>query len=193
MTSLFLVVFFSYFLGNVFPSLLLSRVRGYGDVRHKGSGNLGASNVWRSGHKLDGVLTFFGDAAKGFLSLMIAYAIEPSSFILGCASISVLIGHIWPVSLGFKGGKGVATFFGILAFYAWPLALAFMIFWALICALSRTASWASLIVALMAPFLFGVLLDAGVGIWVGCMSFLIIIAHKDNILRLMHHKEHTVS
>ena len=193
MSNLLLVVLLSYFLGNFFPSLLLARLNHYTGFRNQGSGNVGATNVWRTGHKLDGFLTFLGDAGKGALAIYLASIIEPSSFALGCAGISVLLGHIYPISLRFQGGKGVATSFGIFLMWGWPLALGLIAIWLLILVCTRTASLASLTVAMIAPFAFGFLTeDASIGNWVASMSLIIIWAHRHNIVRLIRGKEHNI-
>ena len=192
MDHLFVVIFLAYFLGNFFPALLLARKNGYSELRNQGSGNVGATNVWRTGHKLDGFLTFLGDAGKGALAVWLAYQIDPSSFTMAAAGLSVLLGHIYPVSLGFRGGKGVATAFGVFLVLGWPLALGLMVVWLSILVLTRTASVASIVVASIAPFGFDLWGGAPMGKWVGFMSLLIVWAHRDNIARLVRGKEHNI-
>lgn len=192
MSHIFIIVFASYFLGNFFPALFLARKNNYTNLRNQGSGNVGATNVWRTGHKLDGFLTFLGDAGKGALAIWLAQAIEPSSFSMACAGVSVLLGHIYPISLGFRGGKGVATAFGIFLVLGWPIALGLMAIWLIILTGTRIASLASLTIASLAPFAFDLLGGATMGKWVGVMSLLIIWAHRENIARLIRGKEHNV-
>ena len=192
MGSLFLIVFLSYFLGNFFPALFLARLRGYTNFRLRGSGNLGTANVWRTGHKLDSVLTLTGDAGKGALAIFLAQCLEPSFFALACAGLSVVLGHLWPMSLNFKGGKGVATTFGVLIMFSWPLALTLATFWSLILVCTRLASVASLTTAVLAPVLFSWLFDQKIGIWVALLSLLMIFAHRSNIRRLIRGREHRI-
>ena len=116
------------------------------------------------------VLTFLGDAGKGALAVWLAYQIDPSSFTMAAAGLSVLLGHIYPVSLGFRGGKGVATAFGVFLVLGWPLALGLMVVWLSILVLTRTASVASIVVAGIAPFGFDLWGGAPMGKWVGFMS-----------------------
>ena len=192
MRHLFIISFLSYFLGNFFPALWLARKNNYTNLRSQGSGNVGATNVWRTGHKLDGFLTFLGDAGKGALAVWLAKTMEPSSFAIAFAGVSVLLGHIYPVSLGFRGGKGVATAFGIFLVLGWPIALGLMAIWLIILGCTRIASLASLTIASLAPFAFDLLGGGAMGKWVGVMSLLIIWAHRENIVRLIRGKEHNV-
>src|SRR3954468_4313036 len=139
-----------YLLGSIPFGLLITQAAGLGDVRQIGSGNIGATNVLRTGRRELAALTLILDASKGFAGVMIArwYVPGDAQFI---AAIAVFLGHCFPVWLGFKGGKGVATFIGILFGIAWPVGLIFCAVWLLIAWARKTSSLAALTAAVTAP------------------------------------------
>ena len=140
---------FGYLCGSIPFGLLLTRAAGLGDVRNIGSGNIGATNVLRTGNKGLAAATLLLDALKGAVPAIIAlrYGPEPG----GVAGLGAVYGHIYPVWLGFKGGKGVATYVGVLAGLAWPVALIFAAVWLAVAVVTRYASLASLVAAVAAP------------------------------------------
>ncbi|MFO0390042.1 MAG: glycerol-3-phosphate 1-O-acyltransferase PlsY [Alphaproteobacteria bacterium] len=147
MEILFLLV--AYLLGSIPFGLLLVRAAGLGDVRNIGSGNIGATNVMRTGKKWLGIATLLLDAGKGFLAIWLTLEtlrnahVFPTLF-FSITLLSVVLGHVFPVWLKFKGGKGVATAFGAIFAFYWPLGLGACIVWLLTLALSRIVSVASI-------------------------------------------------
>ena len=141
----------AYLLGSISFGILMSKVFGLPDPRTVGSGNPGATNVLRSGKKLAAFLTLFGDAFKGYLAVWAAARYGLSDMGICLVGLSVFIGHLYPVYYAFKGGKGVATFFGLLLAAAWPLGLLAGATWLIAAALFRMSSLAALIASAAAP------------------------------------------
>ena len=140
---------FGYLLGSIPFGLLITRAAGLGDVRKIGSGNIGATNVLRTGNKGLAALTLLLDALKGTAAVLIAGCYGPELAIV--AGLGAFLGHLFPVWLGFKGGKGVATYLGVLAGLIWQVALVFAAVWLAVALLLRYSSLAALIAALVAP------------------------------------------
>jgi len=178
---------FGYLLGSIPFGLVITRIAGMGDIRAIGSGNIGATNVLRTGNKLLAALTLLGDAGKGAVAVLIARALGPESAAI--AGLGAFLGHLFPVWLGFKGGKGVATYLGVLAAYAWPAALAFAGFWLAVAFLTRYSSLAALIAAAATPVVLAALNDwLGVGLFT-VLTVLVFIRHHANLSRLMRGEE----
>ncbi len=178
---------FGYLLGSIPFGLLITRAAGLGDVRKIGSGNIGATNVLRTGNKGLAALTLVADALKGTAAALIAGQFGAE---LGMAAgFGAFLGHIFPVWLGFKGGKGVATYLGVLFGLAWQAGLVFVVAWIAVAAISRFSSLAALVGAVAVPvFLlwFG-LYD--LAILFAVMSIIVFIKHRANIGRLMSSTE----
>ena len=190
MTTLVFVVC-AYLLGSVSFAVLTSKAFGLPDPRTYGSHNPGATNVLRSGKKLAAALTLLGDAAKGWLAVVLAQRFMPGDYALvAVVALAVFLGHLYPVFLRFKGGKGVATAFGVfLALNAW-LGLAALGTWLLVALLFRLSSLAALIAAIGAP-IYALLLGLP-SQWVLAsfiMSLLLIWRHTSNIRNLLAGKE----
>jgi glycerol-3-phosphate acyltransferase PlsY len=185
--SLIGMLVFGYLLGSIPFGLVITRIAGMGDIRAIGSGNIGATNVLRTGNKLLAALTLLGDAGKGAVAVLIARALGPESAAI--AGLGAFLGHLFPVWLGFKGGKGVATYLGLLAAYAWPAALAFAGFWLAVAFLTRYSSLAALIAAAATPVVLAALNDwLGVGLFT-VLTVLVFIRHHANLSRLMRGEE----
>lgn len=185
-----LVVAASYLLGSIPFGVLITRAGGAGDVRSIGSGNIGATNVLRTGRKDLAFLTLLADAAKGAIPVLVARWLFPETALPFLAGGAAFIGHLFPVWLGFKGGKGVATFYGVLFAAAWPVGIVAAVAWLAVFAVTRISSLSALIAALAAPvaaWLFGQPW-ACVGL-VALMAALIIIRHHENIGRLLKGQE----
>jgi glycerol-3-phosphate acyltransferase PlsY len=186
---LYLGVLVAYLLGSIPFGLLLTRLAGYGDIRRIGSGNIGATNVLRTGNKALAMLTLALDAGKGVAAVLIARAFGPDMAAL--AAVCVVIGHLFPVWLGFKGGKGVATAGGVLLAYLWPVGLAALATWLVVALLTRYSSLAALATAVLAP-LYAWLLGGGAiqpTEVVAVIAVLVIFRHRANIARLIHGEE----
>src|SRR5687768_1202014 len=147
--GLIVTIAIAYLCGSIPFGLLLTRAAGLGDVRNIGSGNIGATNVLRTGNKGLAAATLLLDALKGAAPAILAlrYGPEPGAI----AGLGAFLGHLYPVWLGFKGGKGVATYIGVLAGLAWQVALIFGAVWLAVAAVTRYASLASLVAAVATP------------------------------------------
>ena len=186
--SIFISVAIGYLLGSIPFGLLLAKAFGQGDIRNIGSGNIGATNVLRTGRKDIAALTLLLDAGKaGIAGLIIGHFIGvPFSFM---AAASAFLGHCFPVWLKFKGGKGVATFFGALLALVWPIGLIAAATWLLIAFISRYSSLAALWAAGTAPISALLLGYQNAAFMSAFMALLIFIRHRENILRLLSGKE----
>lgn len=175
-----------YLLGSIPFGILLTRATGAGDLRSIGSGNIGATNVLRTGRKGLAALTLLLDALKGAAAIVIvrfAFPDEPQLDPL--AAFGALIGHLYPLWLRFRGGKGVATFLGILAALHWPIALAAAAVWLATLALSRYSSLSGMTMALSAPVVAAVVGRFDLSLLLLGFALLIVWKHRSNLERLM--------
>jgi acyl phosphate:glycerol-3-phosphate acyltransferase len=188
LTLIFVVA--AYLLGSISFAVVTSRAFGIADPRTYGSGNPGATNVLRSGKKLAAALTLLGDAAKGWVAVMLAKHLALGDVQIALIALAVFLGHLFPVFLKFKGGKGVATALGVLlALNAW-LGLAVLATWLLIALVLRYSSLAALTAAFLAP-IYAILLGLP-RTWAAAsvaMSLLLIWRHKRNIRNLLTGQE----
>jgi glycerol-3-phosphate acyltransferase PlsY len=177
-----------YLAGSVSGGMILARVMNLGDLRNIGSGNIGATNVLRTGNKKAAVLTLLFDAAKGAIVVVLArlFAAEDAAQI---GALMAFIGHCFPVWLGFKGGKGVATYFGILFAVNWVVGLAAGAIWLMVAALSRYSSFAALVTAGWIPLVIGFITTGQMFFLSAALCFLIFIRHLGNIKRLRNGTE----
>lgn len=174
---------FGYLLGSIPFGLLLTRAAGLGDVRQIGSGNIGATNVLRTGSKKLAAATLLLDGLKGTAAVLLADAIWGGGAAVA-AGIAAFLGHLYPVWLRFKGGKGVATYIGVLAGLYWPAALVFCGVWLAVAFLSKYSSLAALTASLAAPLALWFARQpvlAGVAL---LLTVLLLYKHKSNIARL---------
>jgi glycerol-3-phosphate acyltransferase PlsY len=172
-----------YLLGSIPFGLILTRCAGTPDIRSIGSGNIGATNVLRTGNKTLAAATLIGDALKGTAAVLTTrYAFGADAAVMAAAG--ALLGHIFPVWLGFKGGKGVATYVGLLIGLAWPAALAFCLIWLAIAALTRYSSLAGLAASAAMPPVLWFLADQWTAILFVPLTLLLWIMHRANIARL---------
>jgi glycerol-3-phosphate acyltransferase PlsY len=193
MTTLIFVVC-AYLLGSVSFAVLMSKAFGLADPRTYGSGNPGATNVLRSGKKAAAILTLLGDAAKGWLAVFLAIRFAPHDdqglILVALVALAVFLGHVFPVFLKFKGGKGVATALGVLlALNGW-MGLAVFATWLLVAVVFRYSSLSALIAAVAAP-IYAMLINLRIELILATaiMSMLLIWRHKSNIQNLMSGKE----
>ena len=182
-----------YLLGSIPFGLVLTRAAGLGDVRGIGSGNIGATNVLRTGNKGIAALTLLLDLLKGTAAVLIGHAIGALGGVAILASLvagfAAFIGHTYPVWLGFKGGKGVATYIGILLGLNWPGALAFCSVWLLVAILSRYSSLSAIVAAIVTPIWLLTVGDYATAILAALLSVLLIYKHRANIHRLVAGEE----
>ncbi len=172
-----------YLLGSIPFGVVLARAMNLGDLRTIGSGSIGATNVLRTGSRTAAALTLVLDALKGAAAVLLARAFA-SEDAVQLAALAAMLGHCYPVWLGFRGGKGVATFLGLMLALAWPVGLACCAVWLLVAALGRMSSLASLSAA-AASSIFVVFLDtAPIFLLSVALTLLIFWRHRDNITRL---------
>lgn len=181
--GLILALVFGYLLGSIPFGLLLTRAAGLGDVRNIGSGNIGATNVLRTGNKGLAAATLLLDALKGTAAVVIAGHFAPELAIW--AGLGAFLGHLYPAWLGFKGGKGVATYLGVLIGIAWQVALIFAVVWLVVAYLFRYSSLAALTAAVVVPIALHVLSTPQIAMLFAVMSIIVFIKHRANISRLL--------
>ncbi len=176
-----------YFFGSIPFGLLLTKLTGHGDIRSIGSGNIGATNVLRTGNKKLAAATLLLDVLKGTAAvLIVSYFNKDLALIAG---FSVFIGHIYPVWLGFKGGKGVATYLGILIGLAWPVALIFIAVWIVVALLTRFSSLSALIATIVAPLSLYMQGEGKTALLFTLLTVIIFYTHRTNIQRLINGTE----
>jgi glycerol-3-phosphate acyltransferase PlsY len=179
---------FGYLLGSIPFGLILTRLAGTSDIRGIGSGNIGATNVLRTGRKGLAAATLLFDVLKGAAAVAIMEWLWGRDHAV-IAGLGAFLGHLFPVWLKFKGGKGVATYLGILAALAWPAALAFAAIWLAVAALTRYASLASLIASTATPVVLWLNDDRLEVQLFLVLTILVGIMHRENIARLIHGTE----
>jgi glycerol-3-phosphate acyltransferase PlsY len=184
----------AYLLGSLSFAVIVSRAMHLPDPRSFGSGNPGATNVLRTGRKAAATLTLLGDALKGWVAVVMARLLAPQfdlseDIVLLCA-LAVFIGHLFPVFFGFKGGKGVATAFGILIGLDPWIGLACLATWLLVAGIFRISSLAALTTALLAPVYTGLLMGWGnASMAMLVITLLLVYRHKSNLIKLVSGQE----
>ena len=180
-----------YLLGSIPFGLLLTRLAGYGDIRRIGSGNIGATNVLRTGSKGAAALTLLLDLAKGFAAVVIGkvWGVDAALVAAGC----VIIGHAFPLWLGFRGGKGLATALGVVIALAWPVAVAAAPVWLATAFWSRYSSLAALVATAIAAIVAPFVTDGATAAVIAAIALLIILRHHANIRRLIAGTESRIS
>jgi len=178
----------AYLLGAIPFGLVLTRLAGYGDIRRIGSGNIGATNVLRTGSKKLAALTLLLDLAKGAVAVLVARRFGPD--ITALAAVFVFLGHLYPVWLGFKGGKGVATAGGVVLAYAWPVGLAALATWLAVAVATRYSSLAALTACALAPlYAWLITHDERTTEVILALAVIVILRHHANIRRLLKGEE----
>ena len=181
--TLLMVAVLAYLLGSIPFGVVITRALGLGDLRAIGSGNIGATNVLRTGNKAAAAATLLLDAAKGGVAVLIARALTAEDG-AQVAALAAFLGHLFPVWLGFRGGKGVATHLGTALALAWPVGLAACATWLAVAALARISSLAALVAVAAAPVLAWALGYAqGAALFVA-LGALVWLRHRTNIARL---------
>jgi acyl phosphate:glycerol-3-phosphate acyltransferase len=176
-----------YLLGSIPFGLVLAKLAGLGDLREIGSGNIGATNVLRAGSKALAALTLLLDAAKGTAAVWLGTQFGPDAALLG--GLGAFLGHLYPVWLGFVGGKGVATYIGVLLGLYWPAALAFGILWLLVAWRTRYSSLAALVASAATPAALALAGQWRIAALFLVLTILLYIRHADNIGRLKRGEE----
>jgi acyl phosphate:glycerol-3-phosphate acyltransferase len=177
-----------YAVGSIPFGLILTRLGGAGDIRKVGSGNIGATNVLRTGRKGLALLTLILDAGKGFLPVLLCRHYLGPEYAIAAAA-GAFLGHLFPVWLSFRGGKGVATYIGIIFGLYWPAGVFFCGLWLLIAVLTRYSSLSALAAALLTPAFMAARDLPNLAVFVGLLSLLLIARHHQNIRNLISGKE----
>jgi glycerol-3-phosphate acyltransferase PlsY len=188
------IISLSYLIGSIPFGLVLGKVFKVGDIRSIGSGNIGATNALRTGNKSFAICVLLGDGIKGTVAIFLARhffgdIIPHAGLIAGFAAI---IGHIFPVWLRFKGGKGVATGLGILAAWFWPVAVMCAVMWLVTAKLSRYSSLAAILTVLQAPIYAKATGGDAYALPIAVISVLILWTHRGNLARLMKGEESVI-
>ena len=180
---LLLTAVLGYLLGSIPFGVLVTRAMGLGDLRQIGSGNIGATNVLRTGNKGAALATLLLDGGKGAVAVLLARALvgEDAAQVAGLAAF---LGHLYPVWLGFKGGKGVATFIGVLLALNWLVGLAVCLTWLLGAVVTRTSSVAALVAAAASGLFVLALTDGSLLILALILTLLIYVRHAENLKRI---------
>ncbi len=189
--NLLMAAAIGYLLGSIPFGLILTRIAGLGDVRKIGSGSIGATNVLRTGNKALAALTVICDVGKGVAAALIGARWGTEAMLL--AAGAAVLGHMFPVWLGFRGGKGVATALGVLAVVAWPVALIGGVIWLAIAVLFRISSLAALVAAVAAAGCAAFIVDGEHELLVAGIAVLVIAKHHENIRRLIAGTESRIS
>lgn len=185
-----------YLLGSIPFGVIATRLGGAGDLRSIGSGNIGATNVLRTGRRDLALITLLGDGGKGAVAVLLAWlatrhgTVEQQAVLTSLAGGAAFLGHLFPVWLGFKGGKGVATFFGTLLAAAWPVGVLAGATWLIVAFLFRMSSLAALVAVALAPaitLLIG--RPPAIALLALFMALLIYVRHTDNIRRILKGEE----
>ncbi len=171
-----------YLLGSIPFGLILTNLFGEGNLRSIGSGNIGATNVLRTGNKGLAVATLLLDGAKGFLAVWLAWRLF--AFAAPLAALGAVLGHCFPVWLRFKGGKGVATTLGVSLGLAWQVGLAYALAWLVMLAVTRTSSLSGMTAAVAAPVAAWALGFTGLVPMLATITVLVLWLHRENIARL---------
>ena len=177
---------FSYLIGAISFGIVTSHIFSLPDPRTIGSKNPGATNVLRTGKKLAALLTLLGDALKGSLTVGLAQYFELSPLMVGLIAIATLIGHVFPIYYGFKGGRGVATAAGILFMFSWTMGLIVLAIWLGVFFIWRYSSLAAIIAASLSPVIgFFYKIDFYELIATSIIALILILRHVENIKRLI--------
>ncbi len=188
LTSVLEALGLGYLLGSIPFGLFFAYASGAGDVRKIGSGNIGATNVLRTGKKWAAAATLLCDGLKGAAAVLLARQFLPPSGEI-FAALAAVLGHIFPLWLGFKGGKGVATFLGVALALYWPAGLSVAATWLLAALIWRISSLSALIAIALSPLYFYLFGRQGYAPLAGLLAILIIFMHRENIRRLLEGEE----
>jgi acyl phosphate:glycerol-3-phosphate acyltransferase len=180
---LLLTAVLAYLLGSIPFGVLVTRAMGLGDLRQIGSGNIGATNVLRTGNKGAALATLLLDGGKGAVAVLLARGLvgEDAAQVAGLAAF---LGHLYPVWLGFRGGKGVATFLGVLLALSWMVGIAACLTWLLTAVLTRTSSVAALVAAASSGLWIVALTDGNLLILTLILTVLVYVRHSENLKRI---------
>ena len=182
-----------YLVGSISTAIITCKLMGLKDPRSVGSNNPGATNVLRHGGKKAAIITLIGDMLKGLIPVVVVTMIEPAPSALALTGLAAFLGHIFPLYYGFKGGKGVATYYGVLYGFNWIAGLAAALVWILTALITKLSSLSALVAALCAPFILwwlsgSIELTAALGL----MTLLLYWRHRSNVRNIIAGKEHKI-
>ena len=182
-----LIILLSYLIGSIPFGFILTKILLKKDIREIGSGNIGATNVLRTGNKMIGYITLSLDILKAIIPLLIIKFNHPEFLLI--SALSIFLGHVFPLWLKFKGGKGVATYVGMLFCINYILGFVFIICWLIIFIISRYSSLSSLIASLTIPFYHFFIIDNNNYYFFIILFILIFFTHRENVKRLINNTE----
>ena len=185
--DILIIVSYSYLLGSIPFGLIYSKIAGLGDVRNIGSGNIGATNVLRTGNKQVAAYTLLSDIAKGSIAVLITNEFFSEYILL--SFLIVYLGHVFPIWLKFKGGKGVATFIGGILIINYVLCLIFLITWAVVTKVFKISSLSAIIGFIVTLLTTFILYDQNLSLLMFFFTVFSIYTHRDNIKRIVSGKE----
>jgi glycerol-3-phosphate acyltransferase PlsY len=185
-----IILIISYLIGSIPCGLIIAKLAGLGDIRKIGSGNIGATNALRTGNRFVAILTLILDVAKGIVPILAAQKYNGNVCLAG---ILAVIGHIFPVWLKFRGGKGVATSFGVLAALNWKICIIVLLVWLAIFKLCKYSSLSSIVAMLTASCVSLIYSTESEFYTIPALSLITILRHKQNIVRLINRQEPKIS
>ena len=182
-----------YLVGSVSAAIITCKLMGLKDPRSIGSNNPGATNVLRHGGKKAAIITLIGDMVKGLAPVLAVSLIEPAATAIALTGLGAFLGHIFPVYYGFKGGKGVATYYGVLFGFSWLSGLAAAVIWLLTAFITKISSLSALVSALAAPMILWQLTGSTVlTAALGLMTLILYWRHRSNVRNIIAGKEHKI-
>jgi len=182
-----------YLVGSISTAIITCKLMGLEDPRSVGSNNPGATNVLRHGGKKAAIITLIGDMLKGLVPVIAVTLIEPAAAAIALTGLGAFLGHIFPVYYGFKGGKGVATYYGVLLGFSWMAGIAALLVWLLTAFVSKISSLSALVSALCAPLiLWQSSHSPELTIMLGLMTAVLFWRHRSNVRNIIDGKEHKI-
>lgn len=180
-----ILIIFAYLLGSISSAVVVCKLCGLADPRKQGSHNPGTTNVLRIGGKKAAIMTLLGDSLKGFIPVFIAGLLSVKTLPLSLIALAAFLGHLFPIFFGFKGGKGVATYLGILFGLSWLLGLLAVTTWLIVAILFRYSSLAALLMTLAMPFYSALLGGLNLIPLLAVLGIILVLRHHQNIRRLL--------
>ena len=182
-----------YLVGSVSTAIITCKLMGLQDPRNVGSQNPGATNVLRHGGKKAAIITLIGDMLKGLVPVIVVSLLEPTVAAIAVTGLGAFLGHVYPVYYGLKGGKGVATYYGVLAGFNWMAGIAALLIWLLTALVSKISSLSALVSALLAPaILWQLSRSPELSLTLLVMTALLYWRHRSNIQNIITGKEHKI-
>ena len=182
-----------YLVGSISAAIITCKLMGLEDPRSVGSNNPGATNVLRHGGKKAAIITLIGDMLKGLVPVILVTIIEPAATAVALTGLGAFLGHVYPVYYGFKGGKGVATYYGVLLGFSWITGIGALLIWLLTALISKISSLSALMSALCAPFILWLVSgSAELTATLALMTLLLYWRHRSNVRNIIAGREHKI-